>query len=60
MDLGQAGDDLLAGLRVAMDVEGRVLLAEPPDRGRSLLLVALRVRLVGERHHRRRQVEWRE
>ena len=33
---------------------------EPADRGRRLLLVALRLRLVGERHHRRRQVERRE
>ena len=57
VDLGQAGDDLLAGLRVAVDVEGRVLLAQPPHRRRRLLLVALRLRLVGERHHRRGQVE---
>ncbi len=60
VDLGEAGDDLLAGLRVAVDVEGRVLLGQPPHRRRRLLLVPLRLRLVGERHHRRRQVERRE
>ena len=60
VDLGQPGDDLLAGLRVAVHVEGRVLLAQPPHRRGGLLLVALRLRLVGEGHHRRRQVERRE
>ena len=33
VDLGQPGDDLLARLRVAVDVERRVLLAQPADRG---------------------------
>ena len=32
VDLGQPGDDLLAGLRVAVDVERRVLLLEAADR----------------------------
>ncbi len=32
VDLGQPGDDLLAGLRVAVDVERRVLLLEAPHR----------------------------
>ena len=32
VDLRQPGDDLLAGLRVAVDVERRVLLGEAPDR----------------------------
>jgi hypothetical protein len=57
VDLAKPGDDLVAGLGVAVDVEGRVLLAQPPHRGRRLLLVALRLRFVRERHHRRRQVE---
>ena len=60
VDLGEAGDDLLAGLRIAMDVERGVLLAQAPDRARRLLLVALRLRLEGERHHRRRQLQRRE
>ena len=34
-----------------------ILLGEAPDRRRRLLLVALALRLVGECHHRRRQVE---
>ena len=41
VDLGQPGDDLLAGLGVAVHVEGRVLLAQPAHRRRGLLLVAL-------------------
>ena len=60
VDLGQPGDDLLAGLRVAVDVERRVLLLEAAERRGRLLLVALGLRLVGERHHRRRQLERRE
>ena len=60
VDLGEAGDDLLAGLRVAVDVEGRVLLGQPPHRRGRLVLFALRLRLVGERHHRRGQLERRE
>ncbi len=57
VDLREPGDDLLAGLLVAMDVECRVLLGEAPDRGHGLLLVALGLGLEGERHHRRRQLE---
>ena len=60
VDLGEPGDDLLARLLVAVDVERRVLLLEAADRADRLLLVALRLRLEGERHHRRGQVERRE
>ena len=55
--LGQAGDDLLAGLRVAVQVDRRVLLLQPPQRREHLVLVALALRLDRERHHRRRQLD---
>ena len=60
VDLGEPGDDLLARLGVAVDVERRILLLQAPDRRGGLLLVALGLGLVGERHHRRGQVERRE
>src|SRR4029079_14312117 len=41
VDLGEPGDDLLAGLSVAVDVESRVLLFEPPDPLRRLPAISL-------------------
>ena len=60
VDLGQPGDDLLAGLAVAVDVERRVLLLEAADRVRRLVLVALGLGLEGERHHRSGKAQRRE
>ena len=57
VDLGESGDDLLARLLIAVDVERRVLLHETADSAGGLLLVALRLRLEGERHHRRGQIK---
>ena len=50
MDLRQAGDDLLAGLRVAVQVDRRILLLQAAQRGEDLVLVALRLRFDRERH----------
>src|ERR1700689_150432 len=50
-----AGDDRLAGFLVGPDLEGRVLLGEPLDRGAQLLLVALGLRLDGDVDHRGRE-----
>ena len=57
VDLGEPGDDLLAGLRVAVQVDRRVLLLQAAQRGEHLVLVALGLRLDRERHHRRRQLD---
>ena len=54
VDLRDPREDLLAGLRVAVEVDRRVLLLEAADRLAHLLLVALRLRLDGERHDRPR------
>ena len=45
------------GLLVTAEPKRRVLLGEPPDRGRDLLLVALRLRRDREAHHRLRESE---
>jgi hypothetical protein len=57
--LRQAGDDLLAGLVVAVQVDRRVLLLEAAQRDEDLLLVALGVRRHRERHDRCRQLDLR-
>src|SRR5205085_10151361 len=41
VELAHARDDRLAGLLVGPDLDGRVLLGQPLDRGAQLLLVAL-------------------
>ena len=41
VDLREPGDDLLAGLRVAVQVDRRVLLLQAAQRGEDLVLVAL-------------------
>ena len=55
--LAHAREDLLAGLLVAAEPEGRIFLGEPADRARHLLLVALRLRRHGEAHHRLGEAE---
>src|SRR5690606_15942582 len=45
VDLRQAGDDLLARLLVAVQVDRRVLLLQPSQRREDLVLVALGLRL---------------
>ena len=57
--LAHPGEDLLAGLRIAAQPERRVLLGEPADRRRHLLLVALDLRRDREAHHRLREAECR-
>ena len=57
MDLREPGDDLLAGLLVAMQIDRRVLLVEAPERGEHLLLFTLVARLDGERHDRRGKLD---
>ncbi len=57
VDLRQAGDDLLARLLVAVQVDRRVLLLQAAQRGEDLVLVALGLRLHRERHHRLRQLD---
>src|SRR4029078_2539163 len=57
VDLREPGNDLLARLRVAMEVYRRVLLLEAPQSGEHLLLVALALGLYGERHHGRRELD---
>src|SRR6059058_1118244 len=51
VDLRQAREQLLPGLRIAPEVDRRVLLGEPPQARGHLLLVAFRLRLDGEAHH---------
>src|SRR5947209_1945553 len=55
VQFAHSGDDRLAGLLVGPDLEGRVLLGEPLDRGAQLLLVTLGLRLDGHVDHRRRE-----
>jgi hypothetical protein len=57
VDLGEPGDDLLAGLWIAVKVDRRVLLLEAPERREHLVLVALALGLDRERHHRRRELD---
>ena len=52
VQLAHAGDLGLAGLLVGRDAEGRVLLGEPAERDRHLLLVGLGLRLDGDLDHR--------
>src|SRR6266508_626228 len=56
VQLAHAGDDRLAGVLVGADLEGRVLVGEALDRDAQLLLVALRLRLDGDRDHRGREL----
>ena len=44
----------LVGLRVALEPEHRVLVLEPVQRVRELVLVALRLRVDRDGQHRRR------
>ena len=53
VDLREPGDDLLARLRVAVQVDRRVLLLQAAQGGEHLVLVALRDDV--ERHHGRRE-----
>ena len=55
--LGQPGDDLLPGLRIAMQVDRRVLLLQAAQRREDLVLVALVLRLDREGHHRGRKLD---
>ncbi len=55
--LREAGEQLLAGLRVAAHLQRRVLLVQAPERGCHLLLVALRLRRDREAHHGLGEVE---
>ena len=55
--LREAGDDLLAGLLVAVQVDRRILLLQAAQRGEHLLLVAPALGLDRERHHRRGQLQ---
>ena len=52
VQLAHAVDQGLAGLLVALDLEGRVLLGEAGERGAELLLVGLGLRLDRDRDHR--------
>src|SRR6266542_1349687 len=52
VELAHPLDDRLAGLLVVLDLERRVLFGELLDRGAQLLLVALRLRLDGDRDDR--------
>src|SRR6266568_1728963 len=52
VELAHPLDDRLAGLLVVLDLERRVLFGELLDRGAQLLLVALRLRLDGNRDDR--------
>ena len=51
--LRQPGEELLARLLVAAELQRRVLLGQPPQRPVGLVLVALRLGVTGEAHHRR-------
>ena len=59
VELAHAREQHLVGLRVARDAQDRVLLEQPLERGRDLVVVAARLRLDGEgggglREHDRR------
>ena len=53
--LGQAGHDELARARIAVDIDGGVLVLQPAQRRAHLLLVAPRLGLDRKGHDRRRQ-----
>ena len=55
VELAHPGDDGLAGLLVGPDLEGRVLLGQPPDGGAELVLVRLGPRLDRHVDDRRRE-----
>ena len=55
--LREARHDLLAGLRVAVQVDRGVLLLQAAQRGEHLLLLPPALRLDRERHHRRGQLQ---
>ena len=57
MHLAHPREQLLAGLGIAAQLERRVLLVQPPERLRDLVLVALRLRRDREAHHRLGEVE---
>ena len=57
MHLAHSGEDLLAGLLVASQVQRLILLGETANRGRDLLLVALRLRRDREAHDGLREAE---
>ena len=52
MDLREAADDELGGLRVTTVGEGRILLVQAPEAGSELVVVALRPGVDREAHHR--------
>ena len=56
VQLAHAADDGLAGLRVRVDLEGRVFLHELGERHAHLFLVGLGLRLDGDRDDRLREV----
>ena len=58
--LAHAVEHRLVGLLRALDAQGRVVLADPGDRGRELVLVALGLRLDGDREQRLGQLDRRE
>ena len=57
MHLREPGHDLLSGLRVAMQVDRRILLLQAVQGGEDLLLIPPALGLHRERHHRRRQLQ---
>ena len=57
LHLREAREELLAGLRIATHDQGRILLVEPAEAGRHLLLVALRLRRDGKAHDRLGEVD---
>src|SRR5262249_25412290 len=52
VELAHAGDEGLAGLLVAADTEGRILLRKALQAGAELVLVGLRLRFHGDGDHR--------
>src|SRR5436189_85969 len=57
LHLRETGEELLARVRVAPHLQGRILLREAAQAGGHLLLVALRLRRHGEAHHRLWEVD---
>ena len=55
VELAHARDERLAGLRVGLDPEGRILLREALERDTQLVLVGLRLRLDLDLDHRLRE-----
>ena len=56
MQLAHAGDDHFLRLRVASDLEGRILVGDLVQAAGDLLLVAARLRLDGQAEHRQREI----